>query len=81
MLLLIIFLAGVEETSPREGCQAIAALLHYFILTTFFWMAVEGMNLYRCFVKVFRTGGEGKFMIRASVFAWGKNTKFVFSIH
>ena len=72
MALLIIFLAAVEETSSRVGCQVVAALLHYFMLTTFFWMTVEGANLYRCFVQVFRKGGEGKFIIKACIFAWGK---------
>lgn len=69
---LIIFLVGAERTSPRVGCQTVAALLQYFILSTFCWMAVEALNLYRNFVKVFSgRSSNSRFMIRASIFSWG----------
>lgn len=72
MAVLIIFLAGAEKTEPRIGCQVVAALLHYFILSTFFWMAVEGLNLYRNFVKVFSGGASNsRFLMNALLFAWG----------
>ena len=73
MALLIVFLIGAEQTSPRIGCQIVAALLQYFILTTFFWMAVEAFNLYRSFVQVFSTNlSDSQFLMRACIFAWGK---------
>ena len=72
MLLLIVFLIGIEKTSNAKGCQAVAALLHYFILTTFLWMGVEAANLYQMFVKVFQTRNQKAFLIRASTIAWGK---------
>ena len=72
MLLLIVFLIGIEQTSNTKSCQAVAALLHYFILTTFLWMGVEAANLYQMFVKVFQTRNQEVFLIRASIIAWGK---------
>jgi len=78
---LIIFLAGAEKTEPRIGCQVVAGLLHYFILTTFCWMAIEALNLYRNFVKVFSGGASNfKFLIKASLFSWGEFQVFFISI-
>ena len=80
LMLLVIFLAGTERVKPRAGCQAVAAMIQYFMLTTFFWMSVEGLNLYRNFVKVFGgRKGQRKFMIQSSVYAWG-NILIVFLI-
>ncbi|XP_053785103.1 adhesion G-protein coupled receptor D1 isoform X2 [Desmodus rotundus] len=38
-------------------CQALAVLLHYFFLSAFAWMLVEGLHLYSMVIKVF--GSEG----------------------
>ena len=72
MVLLIVFLIGIERTSNTKSCQTVAALLHYFILTTFSWMGVEAANLYQMFVKVFQTRNQKGFLIRASAIAWGR---------
>ena len=72
LALLIVFLAGIEKTSNKVGCRVVAALLHYFILTTFFWMGVEAVNIYQMFVKVFRKGSQKRFLLRSSLVAWGK---------
>ena len=72
MALLIVFLVGAEKTSDKIGCRIIGALLHYFILTTFLWMAVEAVNFYRMFVRVFQKGSQAKFYVAASLVAWGK---------
>ena len=70
MALIIVFLVGVYRTSSRLGCQFIAAILHYLILTTFSWTAVEAINLYKYVVKLFK-GDESRFFYRASLIAWG----------
>ena len=72
ILLLIIFLAGVEKTSNEVGCQVVAALLHYFILTTFFWMGVEAVSIYQIAVEVFRQKRPKRFLLKSSLVAWGK---------
>ena len=70
---LLIFLIGVSRTESRVQCQATAILLHYFLLSTTFWMTVEGLNLYLCFVKVMDRGRSSRiFMLRSSFFAWGE---------
>ena len=71
MALLIVFLAGANRTSSRLGCQFIAAILQYFILTTFSWTAVEAFLLYRKFVIIFNKHDESKLFFRASLIAWG----------
>ena len=72
MTLLIVFLIGIKRTSDPKSCKVIAALLHYFILTTFSWMGAEAVNLYQMCVKVFPTRSQRRFLIRASIIAWGK---------
>ena len=72
MLLLIVFFIGIEKTSNTGSCRTVAALLHYFNLTTFLWMGVEAANLYQMFVKIFQTRDQKGFLIRASIIAWGK---------
>lgn len=70
-LLLIVFVVGVDRASNwRLGCQIAAALLHYFSLATVLWMGVEAYNLYLQLVKVMAIYHR-KFMLKASVFAWG----------
>ena len=73
MALLIVFLAGVERKTPgsKTACQVAAGVLHYFMLTTFIWMLVEAINLYRNFVKVFSGGSNGKFFKQVSLVSWG----------
>lgn len=72
MALLIVFLVVAERTSDKVVCRIIGALLHYFILATFLWMAVEAANFYRMFVRVFQKGSLTKFCAAASLVAWGQ---------
>lgn len=53
MAVLIIFLAGIDRTDNPDVCRVVAVLLHYFMLSMFFWMAVEAYNLYAQLIKVF----------------------------
>ena len=54
------------------GCVTVAALIHYFTLTTMTWMGVEARNLYSKLVTVFEP--ESDWIMRvASLTAWGKN--------
>ncbi|XP_047141677.1 uncharacterized protein LOC105843740 isoform X1 [Hydra vulgaris] len=69
---LVLFLALVSKAEPRGLCQTVASLLQFFVLSTFFWMAVEGFNLYKMFVKVFGGSSDStKFLLKASAFGWG----------
>ncbi|KAI8494540.1 hypothetical protein Bbelb_277660 [Branchiostoma belcheri] len=67
---LIIFLAGINRTASPIGCKVVAALLHYFLLASLMWMAVEAVNVYRAVVHVFDYV-SGNFIIKAGAVAWG----------
>ena len=70
LVLLIVFIAGVERTRNRITCQAIAALLHYCVLSAVLWMGVEGYQMYLAFIKVLSTYHE-KFILKCALVAWG----------
>ncbi|XP_065643879.1 adhesion G-protein coupled receptor G6 isoform X5 [Hydra vulgaris] len=72
MAMLTVFLSGVNRgSSSIFSCHLVAGLLHYFILTSFCWTAVEGLNLYFNFVTIFKTYSPNKFILLSSIFAWG----------
>ncbi|KAK3852894.1 hypothetical protein Pcinc_040538 [Petrolisthes cinctipes] len=66
----VIFVAGIDQTWNVKLCRAVAVALHYFILTSFAWMLVEGVHQYLKFVKVVGTYIP-RFLWKASVCAWG----------
>ncbi|KAM6977742.1 cadherin EGF LAG seven-pass G-type receptor 3 [Aplochiton taeniatus] len=41
------FLLGVNQTEQQFLCTVVAILLHYFFMSTFAWMFVEGLHIYR----------------------------------
>ncbi|XP_035206582.1 latrophilin-like protein LAT-2, partial [Stegodyphus dumicola] len=52
--LLVIF--GLDQTHNKILCAVIAGLLHFWILSAFCWMLVEGYHLYRMVILVFQRG-------------------------
>ncbi|XP_020607500.1 adhesion G protein-coupled receptor L3-like, partial [Orbicella faveolata] len=50
-----LFLFGVTKTENKIVCKTIAITLHYLFLSSFCWMALEGIVLYLLLVKIFRT--------------------------
>ncbi|XP_047130732.1 adhesion G protein-coupled receptor B1 [Hydra vulgaris] len=72
MSTLFLFVAFVERTNSPDLCKIVASMLQFFILSTFFWMAVEGFNLYRMFVIVFSNSTNSRyFLLKCSLFACG----------
>ncbi|KAK2909514.1 hypothetical protein Q8A67_005351 [Cirrhinus molitorella] len=51
----LVFLCGISSTQNKVGCAIVAALLHFFFLSAFSWMLLEGVQLYRMVVLVFHT--------------------------
>ncbi|CAL4088880.1 unnamed protein product, partial [Meganyctiphanes norvegica] len=49
----IIMLTGLDKVEDVTGCIIIAALLHFFFLSTFMWAAIEGFYLYLKIIRVF----------------------------
>ncbi|XP_070568331.1 adhesion G-protein coupled receptor G6-like [Ptychodera flava] len=73
-LALLFFLIGsfavdFAQTIP-ELCTSIAVLLHYFLLATMMWMALEAFHLYLMLVKVFEQYIH-HFMVKFCLIGWG----------
>ncbi|XP_036288227.1 cadherin EGF LAG seven-pass G-type receptor 3 isoform X1 [Pipistrellus kuhlii] len=43
----LLFLLGIHRTHNQLACTAVAILLHYFFLSTFAWLLVQGLHLHR----------------------------------
>ncbi|XP_075430641.1 cadherin EGF LAG seven-pass G-type receptor 3 isoform X2 [Ascaphus truei] len=48
----LVFLLGINRTENEFLCTVIAILLHYFFLSTFAWLFVEGLHIYRMQTEV-----------------------------
>ncbi|XP_030062620.1 cadherin EGF LAG seven-pass G-type receptor 3 [Microcaecilia unicolor] len=48
----LVFLLGINHTENQFLCTVIAILLHYFFLSTFAWLFVEGLHIYRMQTEV-----------------------------
>lgn len=59
--------AALSSTGP---CVYVALMLHYSLLATFSWMALEGFHLYLLLVKVFNLYIR-KYLLKLSVVGWG----------
>ncbi|XP_038058173.1 uncharacterized protein LOC119729609 isoform X2 [Patiria miniata] len=71
LILYIVFLAGIDNAKGTGGgCVFVAALLHYFVLCTLMWTAVEARNMYVSAVKVFPEDTP-HYMLKACLIAWG----------
>ncbi|KAK7119724.1 hypothetical protein R3I94_021524 [Phoxinus phoxinus] len=52
-----IFLIGINKIAHKWFCSLIAGLLHYFFLSAFAWMCIEGIHLYLIVVGVIYNKG------------------------
>lgn len=71
-LLNIFFIAAASPSSRTAACSVLAVMVHYFLLSTFFWTFVQSVYLYRHVVEVF-SKAVSKFFLKACLFAWGKS--------
>lgn len=49
----VIFVFGIGRTEQKVACAAIALLLHFFFLSAFTWMLMEGIHIVVMLVQVF----------------------------
>ncbi|XP_077972921.1 uncharacterized protein LOC120337160 isoform X4 [Styela clava] len=56
--------------SSHTTCVAIAAIMHYALLSSLMWMGLEAINMYIALVKVFNTYYR-KYMLKMSLAGWG----------
>ncbi|XP_053502639.1 adhesion G-protein coupled receptor G6 isoform X4 [Ictalurus furcatus] len=51
-------------------CMAVAAFLHFFLLTSFTWMGLESIHMYIALVKVFNTYIR-RYILKFCIVGWG----------
>ena len=74
---LVTFVAGIDSTSDRDGCKAVAIILHWFLLNAFLWMLVEGYHIHYTFTAVFDARAVKQPLLKYSLFAYGVSTLIV----
>ncbi|KAL4680381.1 hypothetical protein H8959_022322 [Pygathrix nigripes] len=73
LLLNIAFLlspAFAMSPVPRSACTALAAALHYALLSCLTWMAIEGFNLYLLLGRVYNIYIR-RYVLKLGVLGWG----------
>ena len=75
LCLYIVFATGVRRAHVANSiiCNLVAALLHYFTLTSVAWMSVESYAVYLWVVRGRRSQGF-KFFVKCCSVAWGKSS-------
>ncbi|XP_038144275.1 adhesion G-protein coupled receptor G1-like [Cyprinodon tularosa] len=61
---------AVAATSSPGLCLYVAVVLHYSLLASFTWMALEGFHLYLLLFKVFNIYVK-RYLLKLSVVGWG----------
>ncbi|XP_026031548.1 adhesion G-protein coupled receptor G2-like [Astatotilapia calliptera] len=67
---------AAAAVSSSGLCLYMALALHYSLLATFIWMALEGFHLYLLLVKVFNIYIK-RYLLKLSVVGWGVPTVIV----
>lgn len=74
LLLNVTFLLSSQmalPTVPRPVCTVLAATLHYALLSSLTWMAIEGFNLYLLLGRVYNVYIR-RYLLKLCVLGWGK---------
>ncbi|XP_028811617.1 adhesion G-protein coupled receptor G5 isoform X2 [Denticeps clupeoides] len=64
---------SLQFNEPRRTCQALGMMLHWALLVTFTWMALEGFHLYLLLVRVFNIYVR-RYLLKISLVGWGVPT-------
>ncbi|XP_076147589.1 adhesion G-protein coupled receptor G6-like isoform X1 [Alosa pseudoharengus] len=56
--------------APPGGCVYVAVMLHYSLLATFSWTAIEGFHLYLLLVRVFNIYVR-RYLLKLGLLGWG----------
>uniref|UniRef100_A0A8C3QTP1 Adhesion G-protein coupled receptor D1 n=1 Tax=Cyanoderma ruficeps TaxID=181631 RepID=A0A8C3QTP1_9PASS len=71
LLAQVLLLASFQFSPATLPCKILAILLHFFFLSAFAWMLVEGFHLYSMVIKVF--GSEESKHLYYYGIGWGKH--------
>ena len=69
--LYITFIISTVSMSTPVFCGVVSALMHYFFLAVFFWMAAEAIHLHRKLVTVFKPDITSYLPIAMAI-CWGR---------
>ena len=69
--LYVTFIISTVSTSVPVLCGVVSALMHYFFLVVFFWMAAEAIHLHRKLVTVFKPDITNYLFIAMAI-CWGR---------
>lgn len=79
LLSMVFFFTIRAAVSSSAACTTVAAFLHFFMLSTFLWMMIEGMCMYRDLVIALGVDQRSKrFRNLAYAAAWGKYSQYKF---
>ena len=68
--LYVTFIISTVSTGVPVLCGVVSALMHYFFLTVFFWMAAEAIHLHRKLVTALKPDIKGYLAIAIAI-CWG----------
>lgn len=71
LLMLVVFMAGINRTEHREGCIAVGVILHYLILVIWMWTGAEAILLFQKLVFVFKKTTT-LYLVIVSIVCWGQ---------
>ena len=76
---LLVFVAGIEQTELYGGCVAVSVLIHYFSLVAVMWMGAEAVLMFQKLVIVF---GEitTTYLLITSLVCWCEWFATVYSV-
>ena len=69
--MLLVFIAGIDQTRVYGGCVTVSVLIHYFSLAAVMWMGAEAVLMFHKLVFVFRKVTKRE-IILTSVVCWGE---------
>lgn len=70
----------LNENDEGWVCRGLGLLLHWSLLASFLWMALEGFHLYLLLVRVFNIYIK-KYVLKLSLVAWGEEPGQIFSTY
>ncbi len=74
--MLIVFVAGIDQTDLSGGCVAVSALIHYFTLASVMWMGAEAVLMFQKLVMVFVLISN-RYIICVSLVCWRESVKIL----